>query len=206
MTSNQKLLNESIGMENHINYEIKLKCQISPVRMDSIVKSSIGADSFKEMIQIDTYYECKDKLKMMKLRITEPHVQGEENLICFERSSNESGSRESIVERYSIGEEGKSNISMKAAQMILANLKSIGQVSKKRKIIRSGNVKIHIDSEIKGIGLREGECFLEVEVIGRKEEGNDLKLQCESIWKLLVGYYPHEIINKSYFDLVIQQK
>ena len=163
--------------------EIKARC-FDPDRIHQILMANnarfVGTDH-----QIDTYFE----VPRGRLKLREGNI--ERTLIHYHRP-NQAGPKRSDVTYQRLPAE----LSLKP--VLVAALKTLIVVDKKRKIYFIDNVKFHID-EVVQLG-----SFVEIEAIDETGELGleTIRKQCNQFKKLL-DIKERDLIEKSYSDLML---
>jgi len=169
-------------MSNHLNVEIKAKCQ-DPEKIHAILKNE-HADYKGEDHQIDTYFDCpKGRLKLREGNI--------ENTLIFYERNNQAGPKDSLVklDHLQPGHNLKSILEQAYGKKCV--------VDKKRHIYFINNVKFHVD-EVQGLG-----SFVEIEAIDSDNSIGQAKLedQCRHFMGLF-GVKEDDLIDCSYSDMI----
>ena len=130
--------------------------------------------------QIDYYFETENgKLKYRQGTI--------ENLITHYKREFRDGIERTTVYRYD------KNPSPEQIARLKTEKKQIGMTEKERKIYWLDNIKIHLDQ------LPDGQCFIEIEAIGRENNFTDeeLKRQCMQI-KSRLHIHDNDLVKTGY--------
>lgn len=172
--------------------EIKARCS-DPDRIRRILREHsarfVGADH-----QVDTYFN----LPHGRLKLREGNI---ENALIFYRRPDQSGPKQSDVLLYpgSAGVPPAVEAGVPPAsslkQLLTAALGIRVVVEKTREIYFIHNVKFHLD-EVRGLG-----SFVEIEAIGREDNIEALRRQCDQYLALL-AIRGEDLLTHSYSDML----